>query len=358
MRTNNSKKQNAKAGSKANSKLPKFSSDDEMIYYMGREAEADAMYEAYMKEHPVTKEGLARTDQFLAQMVKDSAKERANKNKVSQPKSKNGGKNSNMSDTQLIRLWSDARKKSLSKYVNCTVDTCYRTQVYGDIMDTSYLENSGHNELPKVQFVSSDTISAGIDLASSTCDKVAILNFAAGVKAGGGGETGARAQEESLCRSSNLYESLIQAKCIEGFYKYNGTTAQKNSAAIIYSPDVLFFRAGTDYHDISPIRLDVITCAASKVQLSDALQEYERRIKNILASSINNGVKNIVLGAWGCGAFHQDPVIVSKAFCNVLNEYGGYFDHIVFAILHGKNDANDNYDIFKNQFEKFYLGGI
>ena len=252
----------------------------------------------------------------------------------------------------LTKLWGEARRRALKYYVEDTIQTCENVKVYPDHWDAIH-DDQNSDRHPAVTFLNNDTISAGIELSFHASDKVAVLNFDNGTKAGGGGEIGATAQEESLCRSSNLYESLVQAKCIKEYYQYNGTTVHKNSAAIIYSPAVLFFRAGTDYHSISPIKMDVITCAASEIQLSDALQEYERRIKNILASSIDNGVKNIVLGAWGCGAFNQDPVIVSKAFCNVLNTYGGYFDHIVFAII---DNQSTNYTVFKDTFDQYYEG--
>jgi uncharacterized protein (TIGR02452 family) len=40
-----------------------------------------------------------------------------------------------------------------------------------------------------------------------------------------------------------------------------------------------------------------------------------------------------VLGAWGCGAFRNDPSDVAAAFEAALRRSGAAFDRIVFAIF-------------------------
>ncbi len=40
-----------------------------------------------------------------------------------------------------------------------------------------------------------------------------------------------------------------------------------------------------------------------------------------------------MLGAWGCGAFHNDPHRTARDFRFALeNDYGGVFSEVVFAI--------------------------
>lgn len=53
-----------------------------------------------------------------------------------------------------------------------------------------------------------------------------------------------------------------------------------------------------------------------------------------LALFADNGAKNLVLGAYGCGVFRNDPVQVAAWWKELLESgYGTYFDHIVYAVL-------------------------
>ena len=85
----------------------------------------------------------------------------------------------------------------------------------------------------------------------------------------------------------------------------------------------------------------VITAAAPNLYGSafnvslPRLQEYYReRIQDILCAAADNGYRSITLGAWGCGAFGNDPKEVAMAFRDVLVEdgYGKFFEQIRFAI--------------------------
>lgn len=84
---------------------------------------------------------------------------------------------------------------------------------------------------------------------------------------------------------------------------------------------------------------DVITCAApnvrnmEQVNQNELLQLFKKRIEHILQVAIINGRTDIVLGAFGCGAFKNPPFLVARAFKEVLSQYRGYFDKIVFAVL-------------------------
>ena len=60
----------------------------------------------------------------------------------------------------------------------------------------------------------------------------------------------------------------------------------------------------------------------------------------------NRNIRNLVLGAFGCGAFKNNPEVVAKAYKEVLKEFDGYFENIEFAIYCSKYDTQ-NYIIFK-----------
>lgn len=192
--------------------------------------------------------------------------------------------------------------------------------------------------------------------------KTAVLNFANPHNPGGGVHNGATAQEECLCRSSNLYSCISDENVYEEYYLYNRNIANNFfSNRLIYTKDVTVFKDDSDIPQIMPkmewFKVDVITCAAPyiakrKYTNYTALKElFKGRIKNIFEAAIDNGVEVIILGAFGCGAFKNPPKIVAKAFHEVIDEnnYSKYFKKIVFAIK-SNYSSNSNYYAFHKEF--------
>lgn len=175
--------------------------------------------------------------------------------------------------------------------------------------------------------------------------KTAVLNFANPHFPGGGVKSGAVAQEESLCRSSNLYPCLSASGVGEAFYQYHREkTDYFFSDRVLYTKDVTVFKDDALVPALMPqeqwFRVDVITCAAPylakrKYTNRAALKEiFVSRIRNILETAIDNEVHVLILGAFGCGAFRNPPEVVAEAFRDVLVEvrYRRAFRRIVFAI--------------------------
>ena len=196
--------------------------------------------------------------------------------------------------------------------------------------------------------------------------RTAVLNFASATNPGGGVEKGASAQEECLCRVSTLYPCLVDQKMRASFYtphRKNGNTLHNDD--IIYTPNVLVIK--DDDHNLlsEPFSVDIISCAAPnlrerpsnqyntgdtiKVQISDneLLALHEKRARKIFSSAIANGVEILILGAFGCGAFQNNPHIVAQAYKNVLPDFAHYFHTIEFAIYCRPADSI-NYDAFKS----------
>jgi uncharacterized protein (TIGR02452 family) len=168
-------------------------------------------------------------------------------------------------------------------------------------------------------------------------DKAVILNFASAVHPGGGYIRGANAQEECLCRSSTLYNVL--EKFSESFYIPNRQLDLTYTDSMFYTPNVIFFK--DDFGNSLPEyrKFNVITAAApnnrTKWISDEKLQDiFLRRIQMVFAVAAKHGQRNIIVGAWGCGAFGCNPEIVSKAFRAVLSTpEAKSFDNIVFAVL-------------------------
>ncbi len=170
-------------------------------------------------------------------------------------------------------------------------------------------------------------------------EKIGVLNFASAKNPGGGFLNGAKAQEESLAASSTLYRTLIVH---EEYYRENrkcNSMIYTNHA--IYSPDVVFFRDGS-FRLTEPVKASVLTLPA--VNMGQVIQKGEdveaakkamkQRMKLALAIFANEGAKNLVLGAYGCGVFRNDPKDVAIWWKELLDtEMGKYFDLVFHTVL-------------------------
>lgn len=159
------------------------------------------------------------------------------------------------------------------------------------------------------------------------------LNFANGVHPGGGFLRGAKAQEEVLCRSSALYQTLAG----DPMYEAHRQRPRPDSTDwAIYSPNVPVFRKDDGTTLEQYWLLSVLTCAAPyapAIGQPEAGDLLLRRIHRVLAIARNYGYAAIVLGAWGCGAFGNDPHRTAVDFRQMLeNDFKGAFSDIVFAI--------------------------
>jgi uncharacterized protein (TIGR02452 family) len=184
----------------------------------------------------------------------------------------------------------------------------------------------------KIQVANETTLAASRRLTDSELRPLA-LNFANGISPGGGFLGGARAQEEVLCRSSALYLTLFGDPMYAAHKKRD---LPDSSDWAIYSPDVPVFRMDDGAELEEPWLLSFITCAApyapgvGQPLSSDLLQHRILRVFDIARSY---GHASLILGAWGCGAFENDPYRTAMDFRQALeNKFDGAFSYIIFGI--------------------------
>ena len=67
--------------------------------------------------------------------------------------------------------------------------------------------------------------------------------------------------------------------------------------------------------------------------------------QRLLAVAAANGAQALVLGAFGCGAFRNDPAVVAQAYANILSEFRRHFLAIEFAVF-CRPVSTWNYDAF------------
>lgn len=234
---------------------------------------------------------------------------------------------------RLIEEFKKTRKLSLGKYDWFTHNLRENTKVY---KEEDYDKIERKLGRAHVGIFESDSVSIVLNEAYTPIPRRAILNFADGYTPGGMVLQGETTQEECLCRSSNLYESLIIQKCKEEFYDYNYQNFGdgKSSDRIIYSPLVAFFRdseLNEIKFDFEKHLCDVITSPAP-IAGTATDEEVLHRMENIIKVAVDNDVIQLILGAWGCGAFGNDLNKFKELWRQAIDNVHG-IDHIAFALL-------------------------
>ncbi|WP_338894683.1 TIGR02452 family protein [Streptomyces sp. TG1A-60] len=172
---------------------------------------------------------------------------------------------------------------------------------------------------------------------------VAVLDFASARNPGGGYLNGAQAQEEALCRASALHVCVREAR---GFYDHHRAHRDPfYTDRVIHSPAVPVFRDDRGTLLDTPYTVGFLTAAAPNASVvlrtvPELAPELPRalavRAERVLETAVANGYRRLVLGAWGCGVFGNDPTQVAAAFRALLTAGGrfeGHFEHVVFGVL-------------------------
>jgi uncharacterized protein (TIGR02452 family) len=180
-------------------------------------------------------------------------------------------------------------------------------------------------------------------LTADPARPVAVLNFASARNPGGGYLNGAQAQEEALCRSSALYVTLLRAPA---YYDHHRTERDAfYTDRVIHSPRVPVFRDDRGALLPEPFTAGFLTSPAPNAgvvlrrtpELADRIPAVlASRAERVLETAAAADYRRLVLGAWGCGVFRNDPAEVAGAFKALLTgggRFAGHFDEVVFGIL-------------------------
>lgn len=207
-----------------------------------------------------------------------------------------------------------------------------------------------------VEVTSEGSMQAARRLTEAGGGHVAVLNFASARNPGGGYLRGAKAQEEDLCRSALLYRCLLEAP---DYYEAHRASADlRYSHRVIWSPQVPVVRDARGQLLAQPYPVSFLTSPApnagqlalrSPEQPVDVRGVLAERAARVLAVAARHGARELVLGAWGCGVFRNDPADVAEAFETALAEYGAAFDRVVFAVW-DRTPVSANRAAFEQRF--------
>jgi uncharacterized protein (TIGR02452 family) len=200
---------------------------------------------------------------------------------------------------------------------------------------------------PNIEVREENCIRTLINLSRQGVEDICMLNMASGRRPGGGVTNGARAQEETLCRCSNLYPGMIQAKKEHQLYPLQQPYIIKN---------VTFFK-DESYQMMDHCLCDVVVCNAVKMKRNESWTlEHNtitrNKIRDLVLICHQNRSKTLIFSALGCGAFNNPPEKVAELFHDVLVDegWGKLFDRIIFSIIEDHNSDGSNLAPFSFMF--------
>lgn len=209
--------------------------------------------------------------------------------------------------------------------------------------DASILDRLGsiQHGVTKISVTSETTCEAIVRLERVEGGHLGALNFASARNPGGGFLGGAQAQEEALARSSALYPCLLTQPV---YYERN--RAHRSALYLdlaIFSPCVPFFRDDAGNLLSEPACCSIITAPAPNAGAVHQNQPADvpaiaptlrRRTDLVLAVAAAEKVERLILGAWGCGVFRNNPELVAGTFADALGggRFAGVFNEVVFAV--------------------------
>lgn len=225
-----------------------------------------------------------------------------------------------------------------------------------DSLDEMRAENKYANNFEtRYEVTSETTLDAVRRLARDGEENVMCLNFASAKNPGGGFLGGALAQEECIARATGLYPCLLQANEYYEYHRKLNTCLYSDH--MIYSPQVPILK--TEGGEL----LDEVVCTniiTSPAVNAGAVRKNEpgnadkiipvmrKRIEKLLTLCLHHKHAVVVLGAWGCGVFRNDPEEIAELFKEALTgNFASQFKRVVFAV---KTDKEEIIEPFRKRF--------
>ncbi|TFK23225.1 hypothetical protein FA15DRAFT_688005 [Coprinopsis marcescibilis] len=221
-----------------------------------------------------------------------------------------------------------------------------------------------------VEVVNSASFTAARKLINQVPDakgKMSVLNLASDEdRAGGWIYTLSKTQEEALCYSSTLYETLKLSY-------YPWSNVGPGSVAGVFSPGVVIFKDDLDHgcRDLASEErevVSVITVAAPRgptltkdrqsFRVPSVLEDLRGKIRLVYRMAAHNGQSYMILGAMGCGAYRCPSRLVAEQMKEILlePEFKGWFHRVVFAVYSHPSTYETNFDVFSEVFRDTTIG--
>lgn len=247
-----------------------------------------------------------------------------------------------MNRNELSEIYADTQTKcktgKFAKFPSCLSDSY--------MPDTPSI--NALNFVPRfktnVQIINGLVLDVTKQLVDSGDKNIMVLNLASSYCPGGGVVKGAVAQEEDLFRKTNYFLSLARK-----FYPIP-------KSCVIYTDKVYVIKDNNFMDLTDPFPVSMLAAAAinnpelvkGRYTQSD-YNTMKTTIENIFKVAYLHGKETLVLGALGCGAYKNPPLIVISIFNEYLKKYNGCFKNIVFAVY---SKYDNNFDLFNKHIYK------
>lgn len=218
--------------------------------------------------------------------------------------------------------------------------TCFAPEALHILRDRVLAKPSDHFDT-QIEVVNETTLSGLTRLQGLAAGPIAVLNFASAKNPGGGFLNGSQAQEESLARSSALHSSLL--KVFHFYESHRNMPSCLYTDSMILSPDCPVFRDDEGRLLAEPQMASFITSPAPNYgatadnrpsELPLIPQVLMARSELVLALAAAQGYSKLILGAWGCGVFRNDPNVVAQVFASHLfGPWASRFQRVLFSVL-------------------------
>ena len=170
---------------------------------------------------------------------------------------------------------------------------------------------------------------------------------------------GSLAQEESISLCSCVYSSLTQFH--SQYYEINRKDPRDAlyHNMLIYSPGCTIFREDVGYTLLEiPVQASFLSCPAVNrgVALKKGIkpervsEEMLRRMQLVLRVCAEKGYSTLLLGAWGCGVFQNQPQEIAKQFVGLLAKNGAPYKNVFRKVVFAVGKEHKKVYIFRNLF--------
>lgn len=223
---------------------------------------------------------------------------------------------------------------------------CYDSVVH---YQGKYPENHlepGEEPCPEMYFVKSNVVDYVLSLPKDP--KFGVENFASAKHAGGGFLNGSMAQEEALCYSTGLYQSLKDSEEAFKTYRLN----EKDPRNGLYHDFITVSKGVKIYYDskleeVPERKIDIYTSPAVNAGIyrlrckgdeetvnQEIYLTMKDRVDNLLKTMIYHGNTKLVIGPWGCGVFKGNLIHLMQHIKE--SDYTPFMEEIHFISTSGR----------------------
>ena len=230
----------------------------------------------------------------------------------------------------------------------------FATEIAKSVEDAQLYEDGDGRELelPEPRFEETAIMVEWGQLADAVANakgKVCVVDPASYRMPAGNYLNGGWGTEEQICAESSLFPVLEGLRTIYHDANRQSTHGGLNSDRALYLTDIMFTTGGTMR------KRDVLVCAPPNRNFAlenhrspaECDMDLAHRVETLMRVAAANGADTLVLGAFGCGFFGNDPEQVAGLFKSWLGAHPGQFGEVVFSIAGGPA-----LDAFREAFPK------